>query len=127
MGTRTAPDLQAALHEVHALLLTGWSDVAEEKRDWDRAASYREQTIQLYREGCALLSGQQQLPPLTVSLLKKRLARLSTNLGYQLDLLGRYEEALPLLEQSILLKEQGFTQPASLAPSSLDKSHSLAP
>ena len=126
MGTRTDPDLQAALHEVHALLLTRWSDFAEEKRDWNRAASYREQTIQLYREGCALLSGQQQLPPLTMSLLKKRLARLSTNLGYQLDLLGRYEEALPILEQSILLKEQGFTEPGSLAASYGEKSQALA-
>ena len=120
------PDLQASLHEVHALLLTRWSDFIEEWGDQVRATTYRMQAIRWYQESCALLAAQRQSTPLTASLLKKRLARLSTNLGYQLDLLGRYEEALPILEQSIALKEQGYTEPGSLAASYGEKSQALA-
>jgi tetratricopeptide (TPR) repeat protein/transcriptional regulator with XRE-family HTH domain len=119
------PDLQAALHEVHALLLTRWSDFAEEQAERQRAAAHRAQVIQLYREGCDLLTHYERLPALAASLWKKRLAKLSTNLGYQLNLVGHYEEALPILEQSILLKEEGCVEPGSLAYSYGEKAQAL--
>jgi len=120
------PDLQAALHEVSAFLLTRHSDFAEEQGEKQRATAYREQAIQLYQKACDLLADCEQLPALATSLWKKRLAKLSTSFGYHLNLLGRYKEALPILEQSILLKEEGYGDPGSLASSLGEKSQSLA-
>lgn len=120
------PDLQAALHEVEVLLLTRRSDFAEEQGEKQHATAYRVQAIHLYQEACDLLAGYEQLPALAASLWKKRLAKVSTSLGYHLDQIGRYEEALPILEQSILLKESGFVEPGSLASSYGEKSQALA-
>jgi tetratricopeptide (TPR) repeat protein/transcriptional regulator with XRE-family HTH domain len=119
-------DLLASLLELHSLLLARQSDFAEEQGDMESAAEYREQAIKHYHECCRLLSTHEQTAPLTGIFLKKRLARSLTNLGYQLDRVGRYEEALPILEQSIALKEQGYVEPGSLAASYGEKSQALA-
>ncbi|MHB8596739.1 MAG: tyrosine/phenylalanine carboxypeptidase domain-containing protein [Ktedonobacteraceae bacterium] len=109
------PDIQAALVEVRALLLAGWSTFLSEQ-DPTRAVELRNRTIVLYRQGCELLNREQgETSFLTMVFRKKRLARLLTNQGYQLDRLGRYEEALPVLEQSRILKERGYVDPGSLA------------
>src|SRR6266487_3996402 len=120
------PDLQAALHEVDALLLTRRSDFAEEQGEKQHASAYRVQAIQRYQEACDLLADYEQLPVLTASLWKKRLAKVTTSLGYHLDQLGRYEEALPVLEQSILLKEEGYVEPGGLSSCYGEKSQALA-
>ena len=49
-----------------------------------------------------------------------------TSLGYQLDLLEQYEEALPILERSIELRESGYVEPGSLASSYGELSQALA-
>ncbi|MEO8974048.1 MAG: tyrosine/phenylalanine carboxypeptidase domain-containing protein [Ktedonobacteraceae bacterium] len=110
------PDVQAALIEVRALLLASWSTFLTEQNP-THAVELRNQTITLYRQGCELLSREQQEETslLTMVFRKKRLARLLTNQGYQLDRLGRYDEALPVLQQSQTFKEHGYVEPGSLA------------
>lgn len=122
----THPELQAALLEVSALVQAQSSDMLEDQHERERAAKTREQAISLYQECCRLLSLPQEISPLEELFLKKRLARNLTNLGYQLDRAGRFEEALPVLEQSIMIKEQGYVEPGSLASSYGEKSQALA-
>ncbi len=61
-----------------------------------------------------------------VSTLKRRLARDLNQLGYHLNRIGRFAEALPLLEESIALKELGYMQFGSLAATCGEKAEALA-
>jgi tetratricopeptide (TPR) repeat protein len=110
----------------------GWQVSFLEKRAWffakkcehsreqgevQTASLVREQAITLYRECRALLSSHDELTPLMRSDFKKRLARVLNNLSYHLTQLGQYEEALQVIEESITLKEQGYTKFESAASS----------
>lgn len=106
------PEVQAALCEVQALFLARQADNAT---SCEQADGLRCRAIELYRQGCDLLVHVSQVSPLADIFRKKRLARLLTNLGYQYDRQERYEQAIPVLDQSRLLKEQGYVEPGSLA------------
>ena len=121
------PELQASLLGKQAWLLGAWSDDTAEQGYTDEARSMREQTIELYRQCIHLLHmGGKRDSSLSMSTIKKRLARFLNDLGYYLHRNGQYEEALMFLEQSIELKEQGFVEPGSLAASYGEKSQVLA-
>lgn len=119
-------DLQAALWDVQAFLCSGRSTALQRVGANDQAAEYRAQAIFRYQAGCDVLATQTSLSSLQTAFVKKRRARLLTNLGYQLDLVGRYEEAIPVLIQSIALKEQGYVEPGSLAASRGELSQAFA-
>ena len=118
-------DLQASLLEKRGFLLTRWCEYAVEQQDDSRAQALREEAIAVYRKSVVLLTATEEQTPLKQGLLKKRLARMLTNLGFHLSRVGRYDEAVQVLKQSIALKEQGYAEPGSLAASYGDLSQAL--
>lgn len=125
----TDADLHASLWEKRTWLFGSWSDVADEQGKDDIASSLREQAIACCHRCNDLLltylatSGASS--PLASSVSTKRLARSLTNLGYYLNRAGRYEEALDAITRSLVLKEQGYAQPGSLAAAYGEKSQIL--
>jgi tetratricopeptide (TPR) repeat protein len=120
------PDLQASLLEKRAWLLGRWSEHAEEQRKEQLASELQAQAIALNRQIVALLSINEELSPLEKSFLNKRLARALNNLGYHLNNVGQYEEAVQFIEQSIDLKERGYVEVDTLADAYGEKSQILA-
>ena len=120
------PDLQASLLEKRAMLVGTWSEYLEEQGAIQAARTLQEQTIALYRQGVLLLTKHEAPSPLQQSRMKKRLALFLTNLGYELNRIGRHEEALQAIERSITLKEQGSVEVGALAASYGEKSQILA-
>jgi tetratricopeptide (TPR) repeat protein len=122
----TDPDLQAAILENWGFLFTSWCEDEEKQGNLEAARSIREQAITVYERSQSLLVQTNcQGPALKAALLKKRLVRVLTNLGFHLSRMGKYEEAIALLRQSVDLKEQGYTEPGSLAASYGDLSQAL--
>src|SRR6185312_1408302 len=120
-------DLQASLIEKRAIFFGTWCEYNEELRNRRIAAELREQAINLYRQCCnLLLSSEKQMPPLQKAFLKKRLAFSLNDLGYHLNRIGKYKEALEVVQQSIELKEKGYLQFGGLAASYGEKSQILA-
>ena len=119
-------DLQASLLEKRALLFRRWSEYAEERRNTERAGALQEQTIALNRHIITLLSRNGESSPLERSFLNKRLARALNNLGYHLNRIGRLEEALSAMNQSIDLKGRGYVEIDTLADAYGEKSQILA-
>ncbi len=127
---QTDADLRASLWEKRTWLFGSWSDVADVQGLHETVGSLREQAIECCRQ-CqnilqAHLAAIGENAALASSISKKRLARSLTNLGYYLNRAGRYEEALDAINRSLALKEQGYTQPGSLAAAYGEKSQILA-
>jgi tetratricopeptide (TPR) repeat protein len=86
-------------------------------------------SVENYQQCIALLRLEEQKAnqcSLRRNTLKKKLATFSNNLSYQLNRMGRFEEALVMVEQGIELKEQGLVDFGALAPSYGEKSQILA-
>jgi len=123
----TDPDLQASLLEKQGYLFTNWCEHAEELGDAQMAQILREQAIAVYRQSNQVLTeAEAHTTPLKSSILKKRLAKSLTNLGYHLNRVGQHEEAISVLLQSIDLKEAGFSDLGSLPASYGELSQALA-
>jgi tetratricopeptide (TPR) repeat protein len=121
------PDLLSSLLEKQGYLYTNWCEYAEEQGDLQLASSLRERAIAVYRHSQAFLSeAEGRTTPLKSSILKKRLAKALTNLGFHLNRVGQCEEAKEALYQSITLKEQGYTDTGSLPASYGELSQALA-
>jgi tetratricopeptide (TPR) repeat protein len=121
------PDLLSSLLEKQGYLFTNWCEYAEEQGDSQLAQELREQAIAIYRRSNALLrEAEGRTTPLKSSILKKRLAKALTNLGFHLNRVGQFEEAKVVLGQSIALKEQGYTDTGSLPASYGELSQALA-
>ena len=73
-----------------------------------------------------LIEEEARSSPLKSSILKKRLAKSLTNLGFNLNQIGQFEEAIKVLRQSVSLKEQGYADVGSLAASYGELSQVLA-
>jgi len=123
---QTDVDVQSSLLEKRALLLGTWSEFAQEQGNKEESRELREQTIACYRECSALLEDSGEALPLLKGVFKKRLARSLNDLGYHLNRISAFTEALQVLDQSIALKEQGLVEPGSLAASYGEKSQALA-
>ncbi len=120
-------NVQVSLLEKRAMLFSKWSEYAEEQGDTETTKELQEQAIALYRQCCTLIAtNEEQVSPLKNSNRKTRLARCLNNIGYHLNRIEQFEEALSFLEQSITLKEQGYLEPGSLAASHGEKSQVLA-
>jgi tetratricopeptide (TPR) repeat protein len=119
------PDLQASLLEKQARLCGRWSEHVEEQGKEQFANELQEQAIAINRQIVALLSTAEGHSPLEHSFLNKRLARALNNLGYYLNRVGQYEEALHCIDQSIDLKERGYVEVDTLADAYGEKSQIL--
>ncbi|MHB8599583.1 MAG: tyrosine/phenylalanine carboxypeptidase domain-containing protein [Ktedonobacteraceae bacterium] len=115
-------DLRVSLLEKQSWLLGKWCEYNAERGDTQATREHRNQTITLCRQCIALLSTNQKC----TSSHKKRLARAFNNLSYHLNRIGRYEEALQAIEQSITLKEQGYVEVDTLADAYGEKAEALA-
>src|ERR1700694_988099 len=92
-----------------AMLLGRWCEYAEERGETQHARALREQAIAIYRQGDLLLSSSEEGKSLlNGNICKRRLAGWLNNLGYHLNRMGRYEEALQVVERAIALQEQGY-------------------
>lgn len=121
------PDLLASLLEKQGYLYTNWCEYAEEVEDAQMAQTFRERAIAVYRQSNRVLTeAAANTSLLKSSLLRKRLAKSLTNLGYHLNRVGQYEEAITVLRQSIDLKEQGYSDLGSLPASYGEFSQALA-
>ena len=119
-------DLQASLLEKQAWLFGMMSEYAEEQEGTQEAKRYREKAIAIYRQCNALLSANEMVPTLENATFKRRLARTLNHLGYHLNRIGQHEEALQVIEDSIVLKEREYVQVGSLAASYGEKAEALA-
>jgi tetratricopeptide (TPR) repeat protein len=121
------PDLLASLLEKQGYLYTNWCEHVEELGDAQLAQTLRERAIAVYRQSNLVLTeAEAHTTPLKSSILKKRLAKSLTNLGYHLNRIGQHEEAIAVLQQSIELKEAGFSDLGSLSASYGELSQALA-
>jgi tetratricopeptide (TPR) repeat protein len=121
------PDLQTSLLEKQVYLLTNWCEQAENQGDTKFAQTLRERAIAACQQSNQLLTqAEAQATPLKSSILKKRLAKSLTNLGFHLNRVGQFEKAIEVLWQSISLKKQGYTDVGSLPASYGELSQALA-
>ena len=118
-------EVQASLLAQRAWLLAKWGNHLEEQRAEESAFFMREEAIVLYQQCYTLLVNATELSPLKSRLLKKRLSAYSNYLGEYLARNGRTEEALPFLEKSIELGEQGYCNFGALAAAYGDMSQAL--
>lgn len=119
-------DLQVSLLEKRGWLFGTWCEYNAEQGNVQTARRFREQAINLYRQCIMLLSvNQDQTLPRRSSSLKKRMARALNNVSYHLNRIGKHEEALQAIEQSINLKEQGYVEADTLADAYGEKSEAL--
>lgn len=120
-------DIQASLLERKAFLWGRWSNWAAEHGQPEIAQQFFDQTLLAYRECCTLLSVTQEgLSRIEYGRRQKRLARVLNGLGHRLNLLGQFQAALEVIEQSIALKEQGYAEYGALAASYGEKAQALA-
>jgi len=123
------PEVIATLRAMSARLLGTWSDDAGEKGKQQEALALRHQAAAILQQCIdTVLALEERTPHWSVrqSNLKYRRARYLTNLGYHLGLLGRYEQALQALEESIVLKKAGYAERGSLAAALGEKAQVLA-
>jgi tetratricopeptide (TPR) repeat protein len=113
------------LIELQAWLFGAWCDYTEEQGEKRTSQKLREQAIVLYKQCVALHSIHEEQSFLKSGLAKTRLARCSNALSYYLMRDGQYEEALQSVEQSIVLREQGYLDFGGLAVSYGEKSEIL--
>lgn len=111
--------------QMRALLLGMWCEYAEEQGETQKARALREQAIAIYRQGDLLLSTEEGRSPLNRNIRKRRWANWLNYLGYHLNRMGQYEEALQAMERAIALQEQGYVYVGGLAASYGEKSQIL--
>lgn len=120
-------DIHASLLERKAFFLGRWSTWAAEHGQPEMARELFDQTLLAYRECCTLLSATQEgLSRIEYGRRQKRLARVLNGLGHRLNLIGQFQEALHVIDQSIVLKEQGYAEYGALAASHGEKAQALA-
>jgi len=119
-------DVQAALLEERALLFAQWSEYGPKQGKIREALFLREKAIELYRQCIQILSINDEQSLFNRSVLKRSLARCLNNLSYHLNSIHQYEEALEMVESSIVLKERGYAYVGALAASYGEKSQILA-
>ena len=106
---KTDLDIHASLLEKRGFLLTDWCEYAEEQGYPQQASTLREQAIAVYQQSNALLTDTEtQAQPLKRSMLKKRLARSLTNLGFHLSRLGQFEELFRYCGKVLSSKKKGM-------------------
>jgi len=131
LGPLLASDLElhATLLSKQAALYNRWSGYAKSNGLLKDAQRMQEQAIAIYQSCLALLEQALQKAEegtLWKSTLWKKQATFLNNLAYQLNRVGRYEEALKMVDACIELKEQGYAERDSLAASYGEKSQILA-
>ena len=122
-------ELHATLLSKQAVLYNRWSGYAKAQGRVEGAWQFREQAIATYEHCLRLLEEAErdiEKGTLRQSTLRKKRATFLNNLAYQLNLMGRYEEALEAVNQCIELKEQGYAERDSLAATYGEKSQILA-
>ncbi len=109
-------DLQASLLEKRAWLFGRWCDYQDEQGKHETEQAMREHAIALYQQCSLLLTGSDMSSPLIQHFLNKRQAKVLNYLGYHLKRLGRPEESLQALLESLRLQRQGYAELDSLPP-----------
>jgi len=118
-------DVQTSLPAFRAMLLAKWGDQLEEQGAMERVSPLHEEVIVLFRQCCTTVANANEGSPIKSRLLKKRLSAYLNYLGYHLTRNGQAEEALPFLDQSITLGEQGYCNFGVLASAYGDMSQAL--
>jgi len=130
LAVLTDTDVRAYLVERRANLYGTWCEAAKREGKHDEAKRLREQAIDLYQQACATLTASVETGEadsfLQRSSLKRRLARCLNDLGYHLNRIGDYEQALAMLDRCLTLKKQGYVDPGSLASSYDEQAQSHA-
>lgn len=112
------PDIFASLQSNLGYLLGTWGEHEDQQGNAMEARLLREQAVAIYRECIQLLREKRNASShLEKSAINYQLARMLNDMGYYLVCLGRAEEAMEVLEESIELKRRGFCKPGSLAMS----------
>jgi tetratricopeptide (TPR) repeat protein/transcriptional regulator with XRE-family HTH domain len=122
-------ELHATLLSKRAVLYSRWSGYTTAHGQVEEARRLREQVIALYERCLQLLEEALRGVPegaLRHSTLKKKQATFLNNLAYQLNTVGRFEEARKAVNRCIELKEQGYAERDSLAATYGEKSQILA-
>jgi tetratricopeptide (TPR) repeat protein len=120
-------DIHASLLERKAFFLAKWSNYHKEQGRIGIAEKLFDQTVIAYQTCREILSVVDEgLSVIEHGRRKKRLARILNGLGHRLNLRGHFQDALEVIEQSIVLKEQGFSEYGALASSYSEKAQSLA-
>ncbi len=122
-------ELHATLLSKRAALYNRWSGYARANGRQEDMQRMQEQAIATYTSCLALLEQALQKAEegtLWKSTLRKKQATFLNNLAYQLNMVGRYEEALKVVNTCIELKEQGYAERDSLAASYGERSQILA-
>ncbi len=125
----TNAELHATLLSKRAVLFSRRSGSAQSQGHVGEARQLREQAIATYERCLSLLEEAERgvgRGTLQESTLKKKRASFLNNLAYQLNTIGRYEEALSAIDQCLDLKEQGYAERDSLAATIGEKSQILA-
>jgi len=123
------PEVITTLRAMSARLVGTWSDDVEEKGKRQEALALRQQAVAILQQCIDTMQALEERTPhwsVRQSSLKYRRARYLTNLGYHLGALGRYEQALQVLEESITLKKAGYAERGSLAAALGEKAQVLA-
>ena len=104
-----------------------WSAWAAEHEQPEMARELFDQTLLVYRQCCTILSVTDEgISRVEYGRRQKRLARILNGLGHRLNLIGQFQNALEFIEQSIALKEQGYSEYGALASSYGEKAQALA-
>jgi hypothetical protein len=122
-------ELQATLLSKRAVLFSRRSGYAQSQGRAGEARQLREQAIAAYEQCLSHLEEAEQgagRGTLRESTLKKKRATFLNNLAYQLNTVGRCEEALGAIDRCLDLKEQGYAERDSLAATIGEKSQILA-
>ncbi len=122
-------ELHSTLLSKQAALYNRWSGSARSMGQLGEARRMQEQAISTYTSCLALLGQalhQAEEGTLRKSTLRKKQATFLNNLAYHLNLVGRYEDALKVVNACIELKEQGYAERDSLAASYGERSQILA-
>ncbi len=122
-------ELHSTLVSKQAALYNRWSGYAKSHGLLEEARRMQERAIDIYQSCLVLLEQALQEAEegtLRKSILRKKQATFLNNLAYQLNMVGRYEEALKIVNACIDLKEQGYAERDSLAASYGEKSQILA-
>jgi len=125
----TDAELHATLLSKQAILYNRQSGFLQFHGQEEQARQLRERVIALYQHCLSLLEEAQchvKADTLRESTLKKKRASFLNNLAYQLNLVGRYEEARVLITRCLELKEPGYAERGSMAAALGEKSQILA-
>jgi tetratricopeptide (TPR) repeat protein/transcriptional regulator with XRE-family HTH domain len=123
------PELQAMLLSKQALLHHRHSAYLQLQGHLQEARHLRKQVIPLYEQCLHLLEDAERLVKagtLRESTIKKKRASILNNLGYQFNLVGRFDEALEVINRCLVLKEQGYAERDSLPAALGEKAQILA-